>query len=293
MRFGDVDFQHLYLDDLAGFHHLARILDEAVRQRRDVHQAVLVHADVDEGAEVGDVGDRRLRGPCPACRSAISLTPSLKVAALNAGRGSRPGFSSSPRMSVTVGTPNLSLTNSAASALRSIVPLPISALMSPPVAVDDPPHHRVGSGCTAEASSGSSPSADAQEAGALLEGLGAEPRHLLQRLARAGTGRWRRGAATMFCARPVADAGHAREQRRGGGVDVDADAFTQSSTTASSERASLVSATSCWYWPTPIDFGSILTSSASGSCRRRAIETAPRSETSSSGSSFEANAEAE
>ena len=32
-----------------------RILHEAVRQRRDVHEAVLVHADVDEGAEVGHV----------------------------------------------------------------------------------------------------------------------------------------------------------------------------------------------------------------------------------------------
>ncbi len=65
-------------------------------------------------------------------------------------------------------------------------------------------------------------------------------------------------------------------------------AFTQSSTTASSERDSFDSATSCWYWPTPIDFGSILTSSASGSCNRRAIDTAPRRETSRSGSSREA-----
>src|SRR5262249_59117668 len=70
-------------------------------------------------------------------------------------------------------------------------------------------------------------------------------------------------------------------------------ALTQSSTTASSERDSLTSETSCWYWPTPIDFGSILTSSASGSCSRRAIDTAPRSETSSSGSSCDAYAEAE
>ena len=46
--------------------------------------------------------------------------------------------------------------------------------------------------------------------------------------------------------------------------------------------------TSCWYWPTPMDFGSILTSSASGSCRRRAIDTAPLMDTSSSGSSREA-----
>ena len=65
-------------------------------------------------------------------------------------------------------------------------------------------------------------------------------------------------------------------------------AFTQSSTTASSDLDSLPWARSCWYWPTPIDFGSILTSSASGSCSRRAIETAPRSETSMPGSSLEA-----
>ena len=65
-------------------------------------------------------------------------------------------------------------------------------------------------------------------------------------------------------------------------------ALTQSSTTASSERDSAASGTSCWYWPTPIDLGSILTSSASGSCKRRAIDTAPRSDTSSSGSSDEA-----
>lgn len=69
--------------------------------------------------------------------------------------------------------------------------------------------------------------------------------------------------------------------------------FTQSSTTASRERESFTSDRSCWYWPTPIDFGSIFTSSASGSCSRRAMETAPRSDTSMPGSSAEANADAE
>ncbi|MNH09916.1 hypothetical protein D3C79_693780 [compost metagenome] len=41
-------------------------------------------------------------------RSLNFSTPSLKVAVLNSGRGSRPGLSSSPMMSVTVGTPNCS-----------------------------------------------------------------------------------------------------------------------------------------------------------------------------------------
>ncbi len=70
-------------------------------------------------------------------------------------------------------------------------------------------------------------------------------------------------------------------------------ALTQSSTFASSARASLIWLTSCWYWPTPIAFGSIFTSSASGSCSRRAIETAPRRLTSSAGNSFAAVSEAE
>ncbi len=55
---GDLDLQHLDLDDVAGLHHFARVLDEGFRHRRDVHQAVLVHADIDEGAEGRDVGHR-------------------------------------------------------------------------------------------------------------------------------------------------------------------------------------------------------------------------------------------
>src|SRR4249919_4176643 len=52
-----VDLQHAHLDDVARFDDFARILDVLVRERRDVDQAVLVHADVDEGAEGGDVAD--------------------------------------------------------------------------------------------------------------------------------------------------------------------------------------------------------------------------------------------
>ena len=70
-------------------------------------------------------------------------------------------------------------------------------------------------------------------------------------------------------------------------------ALTQSSTTTSSPLANWNWLTSCWYWPTPIALGSILTSSASGSCKRLAIETAPRSDTSKSGNSLAANSDAE
>ena len=42
-----------------------------------------------------------------------------------------------------------------------------------------------------------------------------------------------------------------------------------------------------------MDLGSILTSSASGSCSRRAMDTAPRSDTSMPGNSCEAYSDAE
>ena len=83
-----------------------------------------------------------------------------------------------------------------------------------------------------------------------------------------------------------ADAGHAREQRQPRRCSRRRRPRSRSPPPRrrASARASC-SDRSCWYWPTPIDFGSIFTSSASGSCRRRAIETAPRSDTSRSGSS--------
>ena len=70
-------------------------------------------------------------------------------------------------------------------------------------------------------------------------------------------------------------------------------AFTQSSTTPSRASPSLAWGISCWYWPTPMDLGSIFTSSARGSCKRRAMDTAERRFTSNSGNSSAASLEAE
>ena len=61
-----IDVHHPDLDDVAGFDDVAGILDEAIGELRDVHEAVLVHADVDERAEVGDVRDDALRAACRA-----------------------------------------------------------------------------------------------------------------------------------------------------------------------------------------------------------------------------------
>ena len=69
--------------------------------------------------------------------------------------------------------------------------------------------------------------------------------------------------------------------------------FTQFSTTPSSASDSFFWFMSCWYWPTPMDLGSIFTSSASGSCRRLAMEAALRCPTSKLGNSSVASLLAE
>ena len=50
-----VDSQHPNLDDVADGHHVVRIADELVGQPANVDQAAVVHADVDEAAEIDDV----------------------------------------------------------------------------------------------------------------------------------------------------------------------------------------------------------------------------------------------
>ena len=56
----EIDAEHLHLDDLTRLDSVGRLLDEAVRKLADVNEAVLVDADVDEGSELGDVGDDAL-----------------------------------------------------------------------------------------------------------------------------------------------------------------------------------------------------------------------------------------
>ena len=69
--------------------------------------------------------------------------------------------------------------------------------------------------------------------------------------------------------------------------------LTQLSTTEARRARSFVWSTLCWYCPTPIDRGSILTSSERGSISRRPMLTAPRTVTSQSGNSSRATADAE
>jgi hypothetical protein len=66
----------------------------------------------------------------PGLRSASVSTPSVNAAVLKAGRGSRHGFSSSCRMSVTVGRPKMSSTKLFGDSPRSTPLLPIKPLTS-------------------------------------------------------------------------------------------------------------------------------------------------------------------
>src|SRR5262249_19740556 len=56
-----VHLPHLDPDDVPRLDDLARVGHEPVGHRRDVHEPVLVHAHVDEGAERGDVRDHALQ----------------------------------------------------------------------------------------------------------------------------------------------------------------------------------------------------------------------------------------
>ena len=85
--------------------------------------------------------------------------------------------------------------------------------------------------------------------------------------------RWRREGEAVFTSTPTA--------------------LTQSSTTPFSASSSRLGGQSCWYCPTPMDLGSIFTSSARGSWSRRAMDTAERRFTSYSGNSAAASSLAE
>ena len=109
---------------------------------------------------------------------------------------------------------------------------------------------------------------DAQKSCRKLESLGPEPRHLFER--RAGAERTVRLAMNRRCLRAsaFADAGDAREQRRRGGVDVDPDGV-DAILDHRIERARqfLLGEVVLVLARRRSTCGSILTSSASGSCK--------------------------
>ncbi len=55
-----IDLLDPHLDRVTDAHHVAGVLDKAVGQLGDMHEAVLVHSHVDEGAKVHNVAHRAL-----------------------------------------------------------------------------------------------------------------------------------------------------------------------------------------------------------------------------------------
>ena len=226
-----------------------------------------------------------LPGPCRASGRRCRRRLPRSAAVLNSGRGSRPGFSSSDRMSRTVGRPKRSSTKAAGSRLFSAAAVAHQRCERPGRRrrrCCAPRRRPRGARRRRRAARRRRGCAGSRRTARRPLAPGAARRAAARR---GGTGRARRGAATIVSA----SAAPRPETRASSGAEAvfrsTPTALTQSSTTASSARASRYWSTSCWYWPTPIDFGSIFTSSASGSCSRRAIDTAPRSDTSRSGNS--------
>ena len=200
-------------------------------QRRDVHQPVLVHADVHEGPESGDVGHRALEHHA-GLQVAIFSTPSWNVAVSNRARVAARLLQL--RQDVRHGGQPEALVREA-----SVERLRAGQLPTGPIS----PWPRSGSGAPPRRPPGARPTRpgdrprrDAQEARAQLVGLGPKPRHLLRSCAgrKAPSGR----GGPRFLEPRLAEA---RTRVSSGGEAVFTStptAFTQSSTTRVEERDS-------------------------------------------------------
>src|SRR3546814_20305153 len=175
----DVDLQHLHLDDVAGLDHLARILDVAVGQRGDVDQAVLVHADVDEGAEGGDVAHHSLEHHARAqvldVLHAVGEARGLELGArVAAGLLQLLQDVAHRRLAEALVGELARLERAHERGVAGQRPDRLAG------GGDDALDHRVGLGVPRRSIQRLVAVGDAQEAGALLEGLPAKPRHFPQ-----------------------------------------------------------------------------------------------------------------
>ena len=159
----------------------------------------------------------------PGRRSEILWTPSAKVAVRNAGRGSRPGFSSSARMSVTVGSPNRSSTNSLGVndlQLRRVADQRRRCRSSRVPGCGAPPGRPRGARRRRRAGRRRRGCAGSPRTARTPSGPGGARRRAP---CGCGTGRWRRGGRRCCAASDSVMPDTRAQQRRRGGVDVDAD----------------------------------------------------------------------
>ena len=141
-----------------------------------------MHADVDEGAERGDVGDDALEHHAGLAGPRSRCTSSRNFGGSNSARGSRPGFSSSATMSLQRRLADAARRRTCARSIlldqrRRCRPARRPAT---PRSLGHPLDERVALGVHGAGVERVLAAADAQEARRLLERLRPEPRHLEQ-----------------------------------------------------------------------------------------------------------------
>jgi hypothetical protein len=115
-KLADAYLQHFDADDIARLPDFARVLDVSIGHRGDVPSWWIPTSTKAPNAATFVTTPSRTM---PGFRSSSFSTPSRRFAVLKAGRGSRPGFSSPRKMSVTVGTPNTASVNASGSSWRN------------------------------------------------------------------------------------------------------------------------------------------------------------------------------
>ncbi|OPZ31952.1 MAG: hypothetical protein BWY99_02861 [Synergistetes bacterium ADurb.BinA166] len=228
----------------------------------------------------------------PGVKSSMLSTPSTKANGSKLSRTSLPGRSSSRTMSFRVGRPTSADTYLWTSSL------PLSSGLTSRSATEQPRSPAILStraylsGWTADASRGSTPPLIRRKPAACSKVF--RPSRGTSR----SSLREEKAPCSARCRtiRSATEAPSPDTCDRSSGLAVfrsTPTALTQDPTTAASAPFSSFWSTSCWYCPTPMDLGSILISSDSGSSSLRPMDTAPRTVMSRSGNSLRATSEAE
>jgi len=223
-----VDLENLDLDHVAGLDHAARVLDEAVGDRRDMYQSVLMDTDVDKGAEVGDIGHHSFEN-----HSHLQILDGLdaftEVGGAELWTRVSTGFFEFPEDVADRRQAELLVDE----LLRQQCPEQLRVAddfanslddfaNSLPDLGEDTLDERVGFRMHRRAVERVVAFVDAQEAGRQLEGLVAEAGYCPERLP-IGKGTMLVAVGDDVRGQRRAESGDARQQRRRGGVDVDTD----------------------------------------------------------------------
>src|SRR5262249_10597038 len=97
-----VNGQHPYGHDVSDRYHVVRAFPVTVRQLRNVDEATVFEADVDERPKSTTLSTVPFRS-MPGCKSSSRNTPFLKIGLGRSSRGSRPGRVKASAMSQNVG----------------------------------------------------------------------------------------------------------------------------------------------------------------------------------------------